>query len=571
MSVQNVRNAIERFLRDKTPQVLCVRGAWGTGKTYTWDDVLRSVAKSTAPPAFEDYAYISLFGLNSLQEIKREIFQNTAPLDRLDVKFELKNIRSAGDLKDLYTKGKSTPLWFKAMNIFSESAADTAIEATSLLAREQLICIDDLERKGEDLRSADVLGYISHLRDKKDCSVILLLNDEQLEDREEFEAYLEKVVDINLRFEPTCQEIADIAVPESERDEVGAYVWDNAVRLSVNNVRVIRKILRLVREIQPMLSEYSAQVTKSAASTITLMGWAYLQPEQAPSLDYISKMHNVLFAPDEEKPEEQQWAERLKEYGYTHTDEFDLLLLKSVKNGYFVKEDIDKHAVTLHQADIRNKTKLEIQGLWKLFRGSFISPEEELRDQFFSVGMRNIKTVALSELVAIEAVLSSFDDPRGLEILERYIEVNKDVSNAFDMSFYEHFEHKLEPNVRERLLEAMHEQTPNWSAAELLQQLDSYAYRDEIQTKAAAMSVEEYIAILKGHEGEELAKIVKGLKKDLRLSNPSDASITIMDKAGMALREIAKESTLAHHRAMATGLIQRLELREAKKATSAAF
>ncbi|MBB3647260.1 hypothetical protein FHX14_003464 [Rhizobium sp. BK619] len=276
MSVQNVRNAIERFLRDEKPQVLCIRGAWGTGKTYTWDDVLGHLAHhSTKSLAFENYARVSLFGLNSIQEIKREIFQASKPASKIGKEFDPK------DLKDLYSTGKSSNLLFKALSVWSENAMDAAIEAANLLARNQLICIDDLERKGADLRSVDVLGYISHLRDVRNCSVALLLNDEELEDKDEFESYLEKVVDLYVRFEPTCQEIADIAVPERERDEVSNLVRTNAVKLGITNVRVIQKILRLVRDLVPMISQYSFQVTKSAAATITLMGWSYLQPEQA--------------------------------------------------------------------------------------------------------------------------------------------------------------------------------------------------------------------------------------------------------------------------------------------------
>ena len=81
MSVQKVRDAIERLLAKKTPQVLCIRGVWGTGKTYTWNDVLLNAAKAKKVEA-EKYGKVSLFGLNSIQEIKREIFQSTRP-DRL--------------------------------------------------------------------------------------------------------------------------------------------------------------------------------------------------------------------------------------------------------------------------------------------------------------------------------------------------------------------------------------------------------------------------------------------------------------------------------------------------------
>ncbi|MBY5871322.1 hypothetical protein HFN53_04715 [Rhizobium leguminosarum] len=556
MSVQNVRDAITRFLTDKTPQVLCIRGAWGTGKTYTWDDVLTKVAHAKDTKiAYTKYAKVSLFGLNSIQEIKREIFSTTNSVEKIGAEFDIT------DYKDIYSKAKSSPIWSKVVGIFNENAMDAAIEALAAMARNQLICIDDLERKGKDLRSADVLGYISHLRDVRKCSVVLLLNDEQLEDKDEFESYLEKVVDVYLRFEPSCIEIADIAVPEAERDTVGLLVRDNAVTLGITNVRVIQKILRLVRDIVPMISEYSFQVTKSATATITLMAWSYLQPEYAPSIDYLKRM-TLLGIDDKEDEDDAKWLERLGKYGYSHTSEFDLLLLRGVQNGFFVKSEIDTHALELHRADVRELMKTELDRLWKGLRDSFTTTEEEILNDFYEAFCRNDENIQLSEMIRIEELFRDFGDPRADAILSRYIEVNKDRPRAFDLSFFEDYGEKLDPDVHLKLLQASIEQQPDWTPTDLLKGLESFVYAEEKQLKAAEMPVEDYIAVFKAHEGEELYDLLAPIRKYVRVINPSEPMITIMDKAGAALREIGKENRLNYRRAMNTGLVQRLEARE---------
>lgn len=562
MSVQNVRDAIQRFLHNEDPQVLCIRGAWGTGKTYTWDDVLAKLAQDPKKAlTFKTYAKVSLFGLNSIQEIKREIFQASKPVSKIGKEFDPR------DIKDIYSTGKSSNLLFKALSVLSDNAMDAAIEAASLLARNQLICIDDLERKGKDLRSVDVLGYISHLRDVRRCGVVLLLNEEELEDKDEFESYLEKVADFYVRFEPTCQEIADIAVPEEDRDVVGDLVRSNAVNLGITNVRVIRKILRLVRDITPLLSEYSFQVTKSATATITLMGWAYLQPEQAPSIAYLAKMHIIPFSDDEETDDEKRWSTQLETYGYLHTDDFDLLLLQGVKNGFFVKSEIDNHAPELHRADVREQIRKEMLSLWKLFRESFISTETELRDKFFETAMRNIESLELSEMLAVQGFLSDFDDARAEKLLDHYVEVHNDNPRAFDLSTFEEFGSQIDPIIRLKLVEARAEKQPDWTPVQILQNLDGFVYSEAIRQKATEMPIADYIAVLKTCEGEQLSEVMSGLRRNLRVVNPSESDHMIMDKAGMALREIAKENRLNFKRAMATGLIQRLEAREAADAT----
>ena len=57
-----LRKEIIRFLKDPTPEVLCIRGKWGVGKTYTWESLLKEVGKDVA---LQSYSYVSLFGLDT--------------------------------------------------------------------------------------------------------------------------------------------------------------------------------------------------------------------------------------------------------------------------------------------------------------------------------------------------------------------------------------------------------------------------------------------------------------------------------------------------------------------------
>jgi hypothetical protein len=61
--------------------------------------------------------------------------------------------------------------------------------------RNQVICIDDLERRGA-ISVKDVFGLISYVREQRTCKVVLLLNETQLkqdaEAAKEFENYFEK-------------------------------------------------------------------------------------------------------------------------------------------------------------------------------------------------------------------------------------------------------------------------------------------------------------------------------------------------------------------------------------------
>ncbi|MBA7570155.1 hypothetical protein ES708_11902 [subsurface metagenome] len=76
MSVEIVKKQIEEFLATDTPEVLAIRGAWGVGKTYAWNKFFKE-AKDKKRIALEQYSYVSLFGINSLDSLKYAIYEQS--------------------------------------------------------------------------------------------------------------------------------------------------------------------------------------------------------------------------------------------------------------------------------------------------------------------------------------------------------------------------------------------------------------------------------------------------------------------------------------------------------------
>jgi Cdc6-like AAA superfamily ATPase len=76
-----LKTEINRFLQSEKAEVLCIRGKWGVGKTYTWEMFLREA--HTAKPLQQKYSYVSLFGLDTLDKFKTTIFENTVPIDSI--------------------------------------------------------------------------------------------------------------------------------------------------------------------------------------------------------------------------------------------------------------------------------------------------------------------------------------------------------------------------------------------------------------------------------------------------------------------------------------------------------
>jgi hypothetical protein len=85
---------IERFLADTKPEVFCLTGKWGVGKTYTWKTLVRQ-ARDTKSIGLKRYAYVSLFGQNSLADLKAVIFEESRGIDAIDRPVDISSLDNA--------------------------------------------------------------------------------------------------------------------------------------------------------------------------------------------------------------------------------------------------------------------------------------------------------------------------------------------------------------------------------------------------------------------------------------------------------------------------------------------
>ena len=83
-STNLVHKEIRRFLSSTEPEVLCIRGTWGVGKTFAWRTLLEHAHRNDAI-ALKSYAYVSLFGIDSLEQLRYAIFENSVRVEEIGI------------------------------------------------------------------------------------------------------------------------------------------------------------------------------------------------------------------------------------------------------------------------------------------------------------------------------------------------------------------------------------------------------------------------------------------------------------------------------------------------------
>jgi hypothetical protein len=558
MSIQLIEAQIRRFLATSEPEVLCISGHWGVGKTYAWNRYLKDAAEKDGI-ALKRYSYVSLFGVNSLEELKYSIFENSVKSSDIGVELTLEALRSD-------TTAASERFIRKALRVFQNTpvtgnylAALGPIWSSSV--KDTVICIDDIERRGEDLSPREVLGLVSTLKDQKKCKVALVLNDEALErDKAEFLKYYEKVVDISLKFAPSPVECVRIALAGNTLLE--KLLTEDCVVLGISNIRLIKRIERIVKQIEPMLRGFDEGVLKQAIHSLALLGWVIYAPGIAPSLEYIQRRSTGadILKPDKDKPlpkEEAAWNALLDSYVFGGMDEFDLVLLDGVRDGFFDPASVQKRGSNLNE-EIRAATAGKgFLNTWEMYHDSFDDNQEEVLDAMYQSAMEATARINLVNLSSTVGLFKELGRPQqAAEILKHYISIHGKDRELFNLRNYPFASDVRDPDVVQAFSAkfATFKDTRDPKGI-LLSMANTNSWGPDDITFLSTLPVEDYYHIFKNSKGFDLRRIISACLQFDRITNATPDMTVISKRAKDALQRIGQESAINARRVATYGVV----------------
>jgi len=245
---------------------ISLQGSWGIGKTFFWNQYITDKFDNTK------FVNISLFGINSLEDIKKQIVLKIYDSNKISNFLE------------------NNPI----INKFIESkwGIDASLIASSFKKddfKNIVVCFDDFERISPNLSLSEILGFISELKEQYNCKIVLInnnnmlknqddlnhkkhirknKNDESIErffttqtnNQEVFDAYTEKIIDVTLKYEPHLKD--NIRFLKEKSIDKPYIDWELLEKLfsSISddnkklNIRLMKQVLMKVELIQTVLS-----------------------------------------------------------------------------------------------------------------------------------------------------------------------------------------------------------------------------------------------------------------------------------------------------------------------------
>lgn len=557
MSVALVETEIDRFLASDRSEVLCIRGKWGVGKTYGWNRLVRRAGVSDKT-ALKTYSYVSLFGVNSLDQLKYSIFENIVAIKNSGIEPSIESFQSNTDAVVKRVSRKSLSFLQTAPVVRSYASAFQSLSFLSV--RRCIVCIDDLERKGSQLSMKDVFGLVAHLRDQKACKVVLILNDGDLidADKADFGRFNEKVIDLSLEFAPDATDCARIALDADGL--VQQQLQKTTVALGLSNIRIIKKIERYATDVAQLVSRFDVRVLNQAIQSLAVFGWSMFA-EGAASIDFLChKRTKDFFGLREDQDfseDEKTWNSMLDGIGFTTVDDFDLFLLDSLKKGYFNVPLLLRHAEELDKRANAVKSEDSIRAAWRLYHDSFDDNEQQVVDAVLAAFHSEVHFVSPMNLDGLVMLLRGLSRGReATEAIRYYMEsrVNED-QRFFDLGEYAFGDEVTDPEIR-AAFGAKYEAFPDLrTAVDVLTHIaehQSWSRKDKVILSGTTS--DELFQIFKAQRGDNLQGIIRAALEFERIGGIEPELKEVSVKAKQALVRIGKESALNYRRVRKYGI-----------------
>lgn len=264
-NVESLEKKLLGVMSIEKPCAIALTGEWGVGKTQFWNNFKKKYHDQFK---LRKYAYVSLFGLDSLESLKYEIAVKTHKVDQSEDRMQgakslFNKALDTVDLSSIEGKGLS-------LNI----GKSLITSALSSLVSNTAICIDDVERISDSLSLKDVMGLINDLKLEKKCQVIVILHEAKA--NEQFQEYKEKVFDEVFILDDNSDILDTFIIDELALDVVKLFYR----KLRVKNLRFYNKVFVSYQQVINSIDSLSKTSKEYVLKNLLVIRWIdELQPQ----------------------------------------------------------------------------------------------------------------------------------------------------------------------------------------------------------------------------------------------------------------------------------------------------
>jgi len=360
MSLKKTKEQMIQLLGQADSSVIALSGKWGTGKTHLWDEI----KKESGDDKVKNALYVSLFGLSSIDQVKRKLIEAAIP-----------SVESHGGmfdgLKNLFKVGvEAASEHYKALAAIKDL---NLLLMAPVVLRGKLVVIDDIERKHEKLGIDEVLGFIDEYSKQHKSRFVLVLNDDQLSSKVDQEklwaTFREKVIDQEIKLSTSAEEAFSIAIGLASSKYAKA-IKRASISCGLTNIRIVVKVIKVANQILAGRDLEEAIQARVVPSIVLFSAIYYRGLDDGPDFkfalnagnpDWLSFGRDKNKEPTSEEKREDRWRMLMQELGIHCCDEFEKRLVEFLESGLFeaasIEAIIDRYVAEKEAMEAREAAK----------------------------------------------------------------------------------------------------------------------------------------------------------------------------------------------------------------------
>ncbi|HDX8813932.1 P-loop NTPase fold protein [Klebsiella variicola] len=543
-------------------KVAVLKGEWGVGKTHFWK---RYYSKKNKAKEIQQiaYAYVSLFGVNSINEIKKEIYQNTVPINELLYretvysKSEILAGKLLSSLPRLLKYNKITKLLFKYIgfdfNFYGIKSSDLSSSLEYSFVNRYLICFDDLERRGKSLDLKDFMGFIDNLARDKHCKLILIFNENNLKDNDEerlFNEYREKVVDVDIMYNPGVAD--NVKRVFHSNDQNFSHILSAASELQIKNIRILNKIKKILYTYDHLLNFSRKEVRREFVYRVILLAYVFYSGVKGVLYrDFFNRIQSRAMIDSYSKKDENSSAvkdfiSKLHLEFVSAENLFDYDIDFFLKNGFIPFNSTVEDGIKSRNSDFDDiELNDKIEQIWSIFRDSFALNQDYVIQKLKELLDENLPRIPLGRIDNIFLLLDNLGvncDNYANRYVDELVKNNKLISE-YQRLANTFIEHRTLNELIKKVL--MASKKKEFGLDELLTRLsNSNNYTSMHIETLNSYSEDDYFDWILTCEDDVVHKIRNGLLKFDNHVSPLPMQEEITRKAMAAIRRVASTSEL---------------------------
>lgn len=557
MSFKFIQQKIEQYLASDKAEVLALYGAWGVGKTHTWNNTVKDL-RCRISNQFKNYSYVSLFGIRSLEQLKGNIFENMVDAhkigDEISSFYEMKqNLVRNLENKEMGIWNKIF-LWVgKKIPFFSDWSklkylGPLVDYVIGISIRDAVICFDDIERNNPNFSIDQILGYINFLKEERNCKIVIIGNEKKI-DGGKYKEWNEKVIDKRLELSVFSEECCELIIPKDRLYRKNLFHYIGLLQLK--NMRVISIIDSLTNDLINILPEIETETWDHIIKILCLFCTCqYTVDEEIPRLDFLldhGKKLPQVFASDKKGEFEKVklFLHRYKFYGFISVD---FLIADAVVSGFFKDHEVVIAVTTLDEQIKNEKQREVIHSMWDSFNDGFSDNLDKVVSDLKEGYYNNRKEIGINNVDAILFTLRKIKkNDIAKEICEDYVKYLKEEKIVVTEKSCYFLNQLRDTDFLEALEKMSSEISPQISLDEAIDHIShNNGWSPEYINVLERADINEYFEYLRKLKGDVFSEKMRSLS--VFKSNNNDSYKVISEKINSALKKICGEDHLNRFR-----------------------